>query len=243
MTDSSTFISNLSQAARDNPLAAALIGGGALWLLLGNRAIGNAFGNAASVAQPLAESGMRGVSNAAGTVTGASGRAAETATDAARAMMRTAGNAATEGAGVVRDRVADTYDRATDTLHSGANALRSADPLPRIQRGYAGAQSALTGLLERQPLAIGAIGLAIGAGVANAIASTNLEKEWAGPLSDEVKDAVKGRAERVATTAQRAAGDATSEFRAAANEAADPEPKAGQDTVQSVRDKADAARR
>jgi hypothetical protein len=40
--DSDTFVSSLSQAARDNPLAAALIGGGALWLMFGNRPIASA---------------------------------------------------------------------------------------------------------------------------------------------------------------------------------------------------------
>jgi hypothetical protein len=41
------FMSNLSQAARDNPLAAALIGGGALWLMFGNRAFGSLASGAA----------------------------------------------------------------------------------------------------------------------------------------------------------------------------------------------------
>ena len=30
------FLDNLREAVRENPLAAALIGGGALWLLMGN---------------------------------------------------------------------------------------------------------------------------------------------------------------------------------------------------------------
>ena len=61
----SSFVSNLSQAARDNPLAAALIGGGALWLMFGNRAIGGAFGGLTSAVHPLAEAGMRGASSTA----------------------------------------------------------------------------------------------------------------------------------------------------------------------------------
>jgi ElaB/YqjD/DUF883 family membrane-anchored ribosome-binding protein len=249
MTTNDTFISNLSQAARDNPLAAALIGGGALWLLLGNRAVGNAFTGATSLAQPLAESGMRGISSAADAVSGAAGamasaggRAADATTDAARSIMRGATDAAADAASAVRDRATDTLERTSDTLGRGGEALRSANSMPRIQQGYAGAQSALTDLLERQPLVIGAIGLAIGACCANALASTAIEDEWAGPVSDELKEAVKGRAERVAETATRAAGEAGSEFRAAASEAVDTLRKAGQDVVQSVRETGTAGR-
>jgi len=32
----SNFLDNLKEAVRENPLSAALIGGGALWLLMGN---------------------------------------------------------------------------------------------------------------------------------------------------------------------------------------------------------------
>ena len=222
MTANDTFITNLSQAARDNPLAAALIGGGALWLLLGNRAVGNTLAGATSTAQPLAESGMRGissaadaVSSAAGAVASASGRVANATTDAVRSMVRSATEAATDAASAVRDRTTDTMERTSDTLDSSSEALRSANPMPQVQRGYASAQSTLTDLLERQPLVIGAIGLAIGACCANAFASTAFENEWAGPVSDEVKEAVKGRAEHVTETATRAAGEAGSEFRAA----------------------------
>ena len=67
---------------------------------------------------------------------------------------------------------------------------------------------------------LGAIGLAIGAGVASAIASMAVENEWAGPISDEVKDLVGERTADVADSAQRAAGELGDEFRAAASETA-----------------------
>jgi uncharacterized protein YjbJ (UPF0337 family) len=241
------FVSSLSQAARDNPLAAALIGGGALWLLLGNRGIDGAITGARSIAQPLAESGMRGMSgaadslsSAAGAVSSATGRAADAATEAAQSMMRNASEASAAGSIAVRDRMANAAERATDTLGQGKDSLLAANPMPHLQQGYAEAKSALTDLLDRQPLVLGAIGLAIGAGVANAIASTALEKEWVGSTSNEVKDALQGRAEQIAATAQRAAGEVGSEFRAAASEAADTLRKAGQDVVQSVRETAHA---
>ena len=241
------FVSSLSQAARDNPLAAALIGGGALWLLLGNRTLSGAAQGARSIAQPLAESGMRGMSSAADTLSNAAdavsstaGRAADAATDMARSMMRNASDTAATGSAAIRERVVGTAERTEDMVGQGKDALRAANPMPQLQQGYADAKSALTDLLDRQPLVLGAIGLAIGAGVANAIASTALENEWIGSTSDEVKETVKGRAEQVAETAQRAAGQAGSEFRAAASEVADTLRKAGREAVQSVRETARA---
>ena len=53
------FIDSLTAAARENPLAAALIGGGALWLLIGNDRLKNATGSVTSAAEPLADLGAR----------------------------------------------------------------------------------------------------------------------------------------------------------------------------------------
>lgn len=248
--ETDSFISSLSQAVRDNPIAAALIGGGALWLMFGNRPIGSMFGGAAAAAETLAESGMRSVASAGDAITSAGSRATDAVMETARSATRAAGEAASSGADSIREHLADTSDRASDSVSRAtdrfsrtAEALRSApNPLPHLQKGFAGTQSTLTALFERQPLAIGAIGLAIGAGVGSAMASTAFENEWAGSLSDDVKEAVKGRAEHVAETAQRAAGEVGSEFRAAAGEAADELRKAGEDSIQSARERADVGR-
>jgi hypothetical protein len=248
--DTNTFISSLTQSARDNPLAAALIGGGALWLILGNRTIGGMASGAASAAQATADAGSRAVSGAADAVTSTGGRVMEAVGDTASAMTRTAGEAAANVASAIKDRAGESLGRTRDGLGSTANTLSSPpDVRPYLQRGYAnlekgysGAQSALTDLLERQPLVLGAIGLAIGAGVASAIASTSIENERAGSLSDEVKDAAKERAAQVAETAKRAAGEVGNEFRAAAGDAAGKLRQAGEEAVQSVKETADAGR-
>ena len=52
-----SFIDGLAAAARENPLAAALIGGGALWLLIGSDKLKNAAGSVTSAAAPLADLG------------------------------------------------------------------------------------------------------------------------------------------------------------------------------------------
>lgn len=250
--DANTFISSLSQAVRDNPFAAALIGGGAVWLMFGSRPIGSALGGVASVTQPVAESGKRSAARAVDTVTGAAdamasagSRAADAITESTGSAARAAGDAAMSGTSVVKEHVSETFSQAADNMNHvvgrAAETLRSVpNPLPQLQKGYVSAESTLTNLFERQPLVLGTIGFAIGAGVASAFASTALENEWAGPLSDDVKDAVKERAEHVAEATHRAAGEAGSEFRAAAGDAAEKLRKAGEDAVQTVRETADA---
>ena len=252
--DANAFMTNLTQAARDNPLAAALIGGGALWLMFGNRGLGSVASGAASIAEPIADAGRRGLSSAGGAVAdagsrmadavaGAGSRVADTIGSAASSMTRAAGDAAASGAAAIRNRAGEGFSQATGALNSAP------DPRPYLEKGYAelengyaSARSALTDLLERQPLVLGAIGLAIGAGVASAVASTSIENEWAGSLSDDIKEAVTERAGQVAETAKRAAGEVGSDFRAAAGEAAGKLRQTGEAAVQAVKETADAGR-
>ena len=66
MNDSQgSFIDGLTTAARENPLAAALIGGGTLWLLIGGDKLKNAAGSVTSAAAPLADLGARAQRSAA----------------------------------------------------------------------------------------------------------------------------------------------------------------------------------
>ena len=55
-------------------------------------------------------------------------------------------------------------------------------------------QSSLADIFERQPLVLGAIGLAIGAAAAGALRTSDLENQWVGDLSDDVKADLNTRA-------------------------------------------------
>jgi hypothetical protein len=233
------FVSGLTQAARDNPLAAALIGGGALWLMLGNRPLERAASGVATSAQAVAEKGMQAASQAADAVASAGSRVAEAASDMTRKASDVAANTSssmTEKMQQAAGSASDTFSQQTEHLaRTGEEKLRSAPGMvPPLREGFANAQSALTDLLDRQPLVLGALGLAIGAGVASAIKTTSLENELAGSYSDEVKDEIKTRAERVVETTQRAAGDLGNDFRAAASEALDKLRGASADARQSM---------
>src|SRR4029077_4762667 len=59
------FFDNLASAVQENPLAAALIGGGALWLLMGNDRLKGATSSAASTVSPMVDIDARNLRSVA----------------------------------------------------------------------------------------------------------------------------------------------------------------------------------
>ena len=190
----SDFLRDLGDAARNNPISAALIGMGVLWMLTGGR-------GAEKVGTLARGAGLDRIPDAAGN-----------ALDAARSSLRA-------GAESIGDRVSS----ATETLREGGSA--SLDRVTRAGSQYANAaydyaqsipdaggalfgnaRDSLSELFRAQPLALGAIGLAIGAGIAAALPATDLEAEYFGKASDDLKekatDFASEQAERVAIAAE-----------------------------------------
>jgi hypothetical protein len=99
------------------------------------------------------------------------------------------------------------------------------------------AQSSLSDLLERQPLVLGAVGLAIGATVAGALAKSSLEDEWVGDLSDGLKADLKERAGAVSQSVREASDTLKAEFADAGAEYADRVQQAGRDALDAGREK------
>jgi len=206
--ETSGFVQDLADAARQNPLAAALIGVGVLWLF-GGRAVqvaGTAVGHALQ-----------------------DGEGAQSALGAANSSFKTAARSAGDAARSAGDNVAS----ATAKFESGASAAlqearrygrEQADTVSHYARSVpeTGAEmlgslrSSLGDVFERQPLALGALGLALGAGIAAALPPTSLESEYLGESSEMVKE----RATQFATEkAARARAIAEEAFNAATGEA------------------------
>jgi hypothetical protein len=155
----SSFIQDLRDAATRNPVSAALIGMGVLWMLTGAKSppgVGNAFRNAGLDRIPEALDNVRsGLKESAGSVR----EAASSTLDA------------------VRERSASTLDNVADYGRG----------MPDPGAVFDTARDGLSELFRSQPLALGAIGLAIGAGIAAALPKTEVEDAYLGEVSQTVK--------------------------------------------------------
>jgi hypothetical protein len=156
------FVRDLGEAARKNPLSAGLIGMGVLWLFTGSRTVERA----EEIVRRTA--GFDRIPDAAGD-----------AFEAARSTFKT-------GAESIGESVTSANDALRDR---SANAIDSA---ARFGRDYADTtseyvRSNLTELFRAQPLTLGAIGLAVGAGIAAALPRSEAEAAYLGETSDTVK--------------------------------------------------------
>ena len=202
----SGFIDNLKEAVRENPLAAALVGGGALWLLMGNDKLRRAASSVTSTV-PVADIGAHNSRStprfepkfehspptAPDMENGSSQRVSETVREAASATS----DAASGAADAIKDRVDEGVTYVRESLGKLGGALPRKETLAQ-------AQSSFSDLLERQPLVLGAIGLAIGAAVAGAFSTSDVENEWVGELSDSVKADLNARAAAVSQSVREA---------------------------------------
>jgi hypothetical protein len=159
----SGFIDNLGDAARRNPLSAALIGMGALWLLAGGKPAGRA--------GDLLRSARLD-------------RIPEATKDTFSSVKSGIG----DGAGAIRDAAGSSFDAVRERSADAVNqAAESAQTMPNPADVFETARDNLTELFRAQPLALGAIGLAIGAGIAAALPSTEVENAYLGEASETVR--------------------------------------------------------
>ena len=236
-----SFLDGLTAAARENPLAAALIGGGALWLLIGSDKLKNAAGSITSATAPIADLGARAQTSAFSSWEDSYGsmrnRASRMQDEASRTVNETVSKARTAASDAMSG-AAETMSERFDEGMAGAREMfdRVGRALPRKET-LRQAQSSLSDLLERQPLVLGAVGLAIGATVAGALAKSSLEDEWVGDLSDGLKADLKERAGAVSQSVREASDTLKAEFADAGAEYADRVQQAGRDALDAGREK------
>jgi hypothetical protein len=160
MTDvterSSDFIKDLGDAARRNPISAALIGMGLVWLFAGGK-------SAAARSDILQRTGL------------------DRLPEAAKNTVNAAQDRLASAADAVRETGSDGIETATRLASEYAKSLpASADVFGNVRDN-------LTDMFKAQPLALGAIGLAIGAGIAAALRATDIENSYLGETSETLK--------------------------------------------------------
>ncbi|PSO14050.1 hypothetical protein [Bradyrhizobium sp. MOS003] len=233
------FFDSLLAAARDNPLSAALIGGGALWLLVGDEKMKGAARSAVTVASDVVDSGANNLRAAASGLqrTAAPPTAPEfdhEVGDAAGTVHAAAGAAAgsvSAAADSVRDRFDEGVAYAREQFAKMGNPLPTEDTLSK-------AQSSLGDMMQRQPLAICAVGLAIGAAIASAFRTSQIEDDYIGDVSDQVKDDLSRRGTAASKAMREAADTLIAEASDVGAEAVDRMKQAGTDAAQAAKEKA-----
>lgn len=207
------FVDELGSAMRRNPVSTALIGMGLVWLFAG--------GGVRSPAARLARKAGVDVDGIA---------------DATSDAFATGRSALQDGFSRVNDRLSDVADKlpnlegartaAGDVVRSmresGASVIDRAGDLgrsiPETSADLFGeARERLSSLFEDQPLLLGALGIAIGAGIAASLPSTRVEADLFGETADDLKAQARSYALRggahVEDVARAAANAAAEEAR------------------------------
>jgi hypothetical protein len=237
------FFDSLIMTVRDNPIAAALIGGGAFWLLVGDERLKSAARSATAAASPAVDMGARNLRGSASEFQriAAPPTAPEMNHDRSFGlgeMVRDGGAAASDAISAAGDKVRDRFDEGV--AYARENFGKLGDP-PSGKEALMKARSSLADVFERQPLVLGPIGLAIGAAVASAFRTSELENEWMGELSDDVKADLNTRAGAVSDSLGETSNTLIAELTDSAAEAVDLLKEVGMDAANAAREKAQSS--
>jgi hypothetical protein len=167
------FVRDLGDAVRKNPISAALIGMGVVWLFAGRTRLSNPIERVANVADSAQDVWRGAASNL-------------------KAGSEKVHGGVSAASTALRDHGANF---ANGVLEKGGEFAESiseyAGSFPDVAENiFDNVQANLTELFRSQPLALGAVGLAMGAAIAASIPVTDGETEYLGETSDFVKQKV-----------------------------------------------------
>lgn len=184
--DGAAALNNLKGQIRDNPLPLTMIAAGMAWLMLGQGGSqASRSRHAESVAEPPLRPDIRW--DAGQTSGGPSiGEKVSDLTESATASIR-------DAVGGLADTARSFADNAFSAAQSTSGDLR--DRVDDAGRTYGGAASRSASkvaesaqeLLQREPLVVAALGLAIGTVIGAMLPSTDLENEQFGDVRDKLK--------------------------------------------------------
>jgi hypothetical protein len=203
--DGSQMLANLRTQARDNPMALALVGSGLAWLMLGSSP-------SADRATMDRTAGFPASAPAAGSSAFAGSRATgfgNASDDGGPGFAQGAADALASA----RDSMGDGVSTAGDALGRVAHDLRDAgkDRLRDVRQGASDlgqqARQSLMDVLDREPLVIGALGVAVGAAIGALLPATEFEKEQIGPSTEALREKADALLDRGVTAARDAASE------------------------------------
>lgn len=228
----SGFVDSLTAAVKDNPLAAALVGGGALWLLAGSGRMRKAADTMTSAVSAAAERSAHAAQSVASVFEGEPAVSSHLDDELSQVDVtsRSASNTASEAASETTHKSKESFDESVSSVRDGLGKLT--DLFPNYER----VQSSLTAAFERQPLLIGAAGAVVGATIAGAFSMSRIENESVGTLSDEFKSDLAARKDRVQESLGEASDTLKAEFSDIGAEALDRAKQTALDAMNAARD-------
>lgn len=191
--DAQHFLGNFKHQVRDNPLALALVGSGLAWLMAGQGVSSATSGSARSDPSGFA-------SDVASSVGDSISTARDAVSNAAGSMGDTAGAAGQYARETMHDLRDHAHDIGQATADLGAKA-----------------RNTFFDALEREPLVVGALGIAVGAAIGAMIPATRTEDKYLAPAG---RMAVN-RAETLMAEGVKRAKDVAGDVYSAARDEAD----------------------
>jgi ElaB/YqjD/DUF883 family membrane-anchored ribosome-binding protein len=201
------FFHSIERKARENPLQAVAIGAGlayplwgllktipvpimlvgaGLWLSRQKTANVGGDGYAPGMARKLTEAGAEGVGRVSDAVSGAVTSVSEGAESLSDKVRTTAHDVRDSISGVGRsvfDSVKEGAVSATDSVSATASDLKN-----QVTEFGDQTKNSFVDLVDRNPLLVGGIGLAIGAFIAASLPPSDAENRMFGERSDDLKD-------------------------------------------------------
>jgi len=209
---------HLGRQAKDNSLPLALVGAGLAWMMFNrNRSSGSSYSYESRTYNPSArtqgaygldydagpESGYLGEDYEATGSNGSNGGIREKVrgvAGSAKGAIGGAAGSAKEAIGSQADKakhaVSSARQRVSSTASTAAERAREVAGSARQQAVHYGhrAEETFLDTLEREPLIIGGLGLAVGAAVGMALPRTPIEDRYVGPLREKAWDQGRTRA-------------------------------------------------
>ena len=219
-----SVLQRLNDSIRENPLGAALVGMGIVWMLAGTSGMAAAARVPGDAARRVPRM-VRQAAETAGDAAAAVGRVPGSVLSAVGAAAGSAATAAGEAARATLHAVSDTAEKTAAAVGQGASRIgKSVGEITRqaggavhqveeaaqdigdsTAGGLGGAYRQLATQLQANPLLLGGIGLVIGAGLATLFPRTGLETRLMGETAEDVRARAGEMANLAATKVEQTA--------------------------------------